>query len=385
MKQLTILFSLLLALNYAYTQEEQIFSGLSGSMDLDHLADFAVEGPFGDKNYQLSMRGTLHGRFAGESYMLVPQLRDWLDRQIIFPYLDKLLYRPDASQHSLSIILEGFTPAFVSDETELLPFAVADGYSLSTDRPFSSFIGVKFSKVYIGNRIQAKSARRMDLKVNTSLSLGFAGTGIIDKIQRGIHGNESFGTSRPIPNLWERDSSKEIPTGEVLPSGFPLPMYSVHAQAVIFKPVSFLQVDAVGRVDLGYQTGMAMGVELGKAKKGARTLSTDRYSNAVSPIPFHRSKQYLAFNFTVGAQARAVLYNAHLNGLYSLLDRHFISFHDMRKFVFEGYASANVQLLRSVEVSLAFNARTAEIKNSRRNQFYWISLGSKILMPRFGF
>lgn len=366
-------------------QEEQNFSGISGSIDMDHLADFAVEGPYGDKNYQYAMRASFHGSFAGQDILQVPRLRDWLDSRLVFPYFDKLLYRPDASQHQLTLMLEGFTPAFISDMTELYPFAVSNGYSLEKDRPFSSFFGVKFSKDYIGHRIQAKSARRMDMKVSTGLAIGVAGTGMVDYFQNALHGNDAFGTSRPIPNLWRKDEAKDLPTGEVLPAGFPLFLYTVQAQTALFKPVSFFQVDAVGRVDLGYQTGTAIGIELGKSKKGSSTLSTERYTNTVSPVAFYRSKDYLAFNFTAGAQAKFVLYNAHLNGLYNILDRHYLSFHDMRKFVFEAYASANVQLLRSVEVFVGFNARTAEFKAARRDYYVWMTVGAKILMPRFGF
>lgn len=366
-------------------QEEQYFSGISGSLDLDHLADYTIEGPFGDKNYQFAMQGTIHGRVADEDLLFVPRLRDLIDRWAVFPYLDKLLYRPDASQHQLSLILEGFTPAFVSDETPLYPFAVADGYRLADDRPFSSFFGLKFSKDYHGHRIQAKSARRMDVKISTSLSIGVAGSGLVNAFQKVLHENDAFGTSRPVPNLWKRDETKDISSGEVLPSGFPLLMYSVSAQAVLFKPVSFLQVDGLGRVDLGYQTGLAMGLEIGKTKKGVKTLSSERYSNTVTPALLHRSKEYFAFNFVVGGQARFILYDAHLNGLYNISDRHHISFYDTKKFVFEAYASANVQVLRSVEVYVGINGRTAGFKNARRNQFYWMSIGAKLLMPRFGF
>jgi len=370
---------------FLLSQEEQYFSGLSGSIDLDHLADFMIDGPYGDKNYQFAMRGTIHGNVGGLDVLFVPKIRQWIDNRMIFPFLDELLYRPDISRHQISLILEGFTPAYISDETELYPFAVSEGYSLTDDRPFSSFFGLKFSKDYHGHRIQAKSARKMDIKINTSLAIGFAGTGLINELQAALHRSDSFGASRPEPNLWKRDSSKDIPTGEVLPSGFPLVMYSVEAQANLFRPVSFLQVDGLGRVDAGYQTGLAAGLEIGKTKKGMRTLSSERYSNTVSPVPFLRSKELVAFNFVAGAQAEFVLYNSHLNGLFSILDRHHIGFHETKRFVFEGYASANVQLLRSVEVHVGLNARTAEFKNASRDIYYWMTLGAKLLMPRFGY
>jgi len=382
--KLLLNFVFLFLFSLSSHSQERDFSGAEIALDQDHYADFLRSGVNTFRNYSIGFRVTLFGYEMDNDKLGLPYVRRQVDEFLVKPYLRSISFRPDKEYHDFSFIANGFMPLHINDEEELYDIWVNMGYSLATDRPFSSFTGFRSTKRFEGNKIFAKSARKMDFAVISTFSFGVAGLGIASALQDFFHGNSYFGTERPVPNLWQKDDTKPHPTGQVLGPGFPLFMYTVSAEAVVWKPIKTFQFQLRPDFNLGYYTNFGLGFDVGKVMKGEKFIDNLGYTDTNNASILSVGSGYFAYSLVAGGTARFVLYNAHINGLYGLSRGHYIPFADTQHLVLEGYIGAKVQIMNYVELMASVTTRTPEIKSTNEQQLHhWATMSMKVLLNSY--
>ncbi len=379
-----LVLSFLLFIASETSAQERDFSGGEVAFDQDHYADFLSTGLKTTRNYSIGIRVTLFGYEMDNDKLGLPYVRRQIDEFLIKPYLESIGFRHEKELHDLTFIANGFMPLHISDETEIFQLRHGNDYLLSADRPFSSFTGFRSTKRWEGNKIFATSARKMDFAVISTFSFGFAGFGIAEAMQEFFHSNDSFGTSRPVPSLWERDPSKDYPTGQVFRAGFPLFMYTMSAEAVVWKPIKTFQFQLRPDFNIGYYTNFGLGFDFGKVMKGEKFIDNLGYTDSNNASILSVANDYFAYSLVAGGTARFVLYNAHLNGLFGLSSGHYIDFENTRHVVLEGYLGAKVQILNLLEVMASVTTRTPEIKSTNEQELhFWATLSAKFILNSY--
>ena len=383
----TLVFILVVSVLFtreALSQERDI-SGFELALDQDHYADFLSPNVMPQsRNYTIGGRITVFGYDTDSDKLGLPFIRKKIEGFVVVPILKDLKFRQEQLRHDISFIANGFTPRHISDETSAFTAETRDGYSIAADRPFSSFTGFRSTRRYEGNKLVATTGKKIDYALNSSFTFGLAGLGLTDLVQTFFHSIDNFGTSRPVPNLWDRDSLRPFPTGQALPAGFPLFMYSLSVESVVFRYKKIFQVQLRPDVNIGYYTNVGFGFDLGKVMKGEKFIDNLGYTDTNNFSILSVADGYFAFSLVAGGSARVVLYNAHVNGLFGLGDRHFIPFDDTRRIVLEGYVGGKVQFIRYVELMASLSTRTPEIQstNEQRNHF-WATLSLKVLLNEY--
>lgn len=372
---IVFLFMLFLTINQLYSQN---LTGIEVSLDQDSYADFIRDSMTVDKNYTVAMRIGIYGELADHVYLGLPWIRQKVDNF----FIDNLLYnsgfRHESSSYNFVFTINGFSPNYISDETSEFTVARAAGYDLAEDRPFSSFTGFRSSRRLEGNKLFAHSAIQSDFAVTTSFTFGFAGLGLARGLDNGL------GTNRPDANLWRNDDGKPYPNGQVMFRPMPLFMYSVSAEAVVWKPIRKVVLQMRPEINLGYYTNFGFGLDFGKVMNVERHVDNLGYTDTNNPSLVKVNNEFIGFSLVGGITARLVIYNAHLNGLYSGNDGHFYSFGDTRRLMLEAYVGAKLQLLKKVEISFSLNQRSSEFRGEVKRNPIWGTIGFKYLIAPEG-
>ena len=380
-----IIFSILIGLTTLLHSQRQVdFAGVELSVDQDYLADWIrknveeeTQMPYFDKNYTVALRLGFFGEYANSYYLGLPWVRERIDYLI-----DNILYRSDFRQktesHSFLFTANGFSPTHISDEADGFDAAVANGYRLSADRPFSTFTGFRSSRRLEGTKRFVHSAALFDMGVNTSFSFGLGGTGLA----RGI--DNLFGWKRPDGNLWKRDESKPYPTGEVIKNILPLVQYSVSSEIAIWTPIRKVVLQIRPELNLGSYTDVAFGIDFGKVMSVEGVIDHLAYTDINNPSNASVNDEDLGFSLVGGITGRAVLYNYHLNGVYGKSKGNYYTFADTRKFIYEAYVGVKIQILQTVDVIYTINTRSPEFKSAFQQRNTWGTLTLKYLLGPAG-
>ncbi len=383
--RLSIIFLIIIGITTHLQSQRQIdFAGVELSIDQDAFADWIrqdtednTEMPYFDKNYTVALRLGFFGEYANSYYLGLPWVRERIDY-----LMDNILYRSDFRQktesHSFLFIANGFSPTHISDEIDGFGEAVANGYSLAADRPFSSFTGFRSSRRLEGTKRFVHSARLFDMGVNTSFSFGLGGTGLA----RGI--DNLFGWKRPDANLWQRDESKTYPTGEVIKNILPLVQYSVSSEIAIWTPIRKVVLQVRPELNLGSYTDIAFGIDFGKVMSVEGVIDHLAYTDVNNPSNASVNDEDFGFSLVGGITGRAVLYNYHLNGVYARSKGNYYTFADTRKFIYEAYVGVKVQILQTVDLIYTINTRSPEFKSTFQQRNTWGTLTLKYLLGPAG-
>jgi len=374
--QVLLLFSLFSA--YEIRAQEYDISGFELSIDQDNFADFLRDTVNVDDNYTISLRLGMYGALANHPYLGLPFVRQLADDFLV----DKLLFgtgfREERRSHSFVLTINGFTPTHISDEIPEFQEALDNGYSLSGDRPFSSFTGFRSTRRLEGNKLFVHSARRLDMAINTSFTFGFASLGLA----RGL--DDLFGRNRPDGNLWAHDENKPYPTGQVYTAPMPIFMYSVSMEAVVWRPIKKVIFQIRPEINLGYYTNLGLGIDIGKAMNVENTLDNLSYTDTNNPGVLVVSNEYLSFSIVAGATARFVIYNGHLSGWFGWGDDYNIPLKDTKKLLLEAYAGAKLQMGKKIEFNFSVNTRKTEFKGLVDKGSLWGTFGIKVLLAEEG-
>ncbi len=296
-KRLMILLFAVSVFTPLWAQEAEI-SGFELSIDQDYFADFLRDKPYTDRNYTIGLRIGMYGELADHPYLGLPWVRNKVDEFLV----DKLLYgmgfRQDKVSHNFAFTINGFSPLHISNQTSDFNLALADGYNLSEDRPFSSFTGFRSTRRIEGNKLFVHSAKQLDLAINTSFTFGFASLGFAEGLEN------LFGDNRPDGNLWEKNDTLPYPSGQVLPAPLPLFMYSLSVEAVVWRPMRQVVLQLRPELNLGYYTNFGIGLDFGKVLNVERHVDNLSYTDTNNPGILVVSNQYLAFSIVAGGTAR---------------------------------------------------------------------------------
>lgn len=378
-KHTALLFCLIfLSISKGLISQEYDLSGLELSIDQDYFADFLRDSTEVSDNYTISMRLGFYGALANHPYLGAPFVREKLDALLI----DKMLYnsnfREERRTHNFVLTINGFTPSHISDEIVEFQEAIDAGYRLENDRPFSSFTGIRSTRRIEGNKLFVHSARQLDLAINTSFTFGFASLGLASGIE------DLFGAKRPDSNLWQENENAEYPTGQVNTAPMPLFMYSISAEAVVWRPLRKVILQVRPEVNLGYYTNIGLGVDFGKVMNVERFLDNLSYTDLNNPGTFVVNNENLSISLVGGAAVRAVLYNAHLSGWFGLWDDYYVGISDTKKIFYEAYAGFKLQMFKKLELNFSVNTRSAEFTLPEQSRKLWGTFGLKILLAEEG-
>lgn len=376
MKAFVVVCIWILAVLPTQAQENNL-SGIELSIDQDNIADFRRDKPYADNNNTISLRLGFYGAAANHTYLGLPWVRQKIDGFLVDKILDKRRFIEDRKSHNFVFVANGFSPSFISDETEAFAESTALGYNLAEDKPFSSFTGFRSTRRLEGSKRLVHSAYVIDMGINTSFTFGFASFGLAQSL-------DNLLGRRADANLWDRDTAKPYPTGQVIPKMLPMFMYSISAEAVVLKPLRKIVLQVRPELNLGYYTNIGLGIDFGKVMNVEKLVDNLSYTDTNNPSLLKVNNDNLSFSIVAGGTVRAVLYNAHLNGLYGRSAGHYIPFSDTRKLVLEGYAGVKVQLLKKIEIAFSINQRTSEFRNGVSRNPLWGTLGLKYLIADEG-
>ncbi len=377
--QCLFVFISLISTIYLVGQQNYI-SGVEISVDQDYFADFLRDDQNNEnRNYATSLRLGIYGEIADNTYLGLPWVRQFVDGFLIDRILENRGFREERESHSFSFEINGFSPSLISDEVPGFDAAIAGGYSLEGDRPFSSFTGFRSSRRLEGNKLFVHSARQLDLAVTTSFTAGFASFGLIQGVEN------LFGRNRPDGNLWDRNDDAPYPTGQLVLSPIPMLMYSVSVEAVVLRPIKQVILQVRPEINIGYYTNVGIGFDFGKVMNVERHIDNLSYTDNNNPGLVVVNNESFGISIAAGGTARFVLYNEHINGLYKFSKGdNYRSFGETKKIVLEGYVGLKVQFAKKVEVNFSINQRTSEITNSLRSRPMWGTIGLKYLMGEEG-
>ena len=361
----------------AVSAQQLDLSGFEISVDQDRFTDFLRDTILEDKNHVIGLRVGFYGSYANSYYLGLPWVRETVDAL----WLDELIYNRgvdvETISHNFTFTVNGFSPRLISDETDLFDAALAGGYDLAQDRPFSSFTGFRSTRRLEGSKLFAHSAYRLDMAITTSFTFGFMSLGLAQGVEN------LFGGNRPSAVLWDRDENETYPTGQAFRAGLPVFLYSFSYEAVVLRPLRKIVIQARPEFNLGYYTDVGFGIDVGKVMNVEKNVDNLGYTDTNNPSVLKVNNENISFAFSIGGTLRAVLYNAHLNALFN--DRtHHIAFADTRKIVLEGYIGAKVQILKKIEFSMSINQRTSQFSLEERDARFWGTLGLKYLLAPEG-
>jgi len=238
--------------------QEYDLSGFEISIDQDYFADFLRDSTEVSDNHTIALRLGFYGALANQDILGLPIARQFIDGLFIDRWLYNTGYRETRRSHSFHFTISGFSPAHISNEVPEFQEALDNGYRLDEDRPFASFTGFRSTRRLEGNKLFVHSARQLDLSINTSFTFGFASIGLVQGIEN------LFDAGRPDANLWTENDTLPYPTGQVNFAPMPLFMYSVSAEAVVFRPLKKVVVQLRPEINLGYYTNIGLGLDIGK-------------------------------------------------------------------------------------------------------------------------
>jgi len=361
------------------TAQENYLSGVEVSIDQDYFADFLRNQNNENRNYATSMRIAVFGEIAENTYFGLPWVRRAVDGFLIDRVLYNRGFREERESHSFSFEINGFSPSLISDEVPGFNTAIAGGYSLESDRPFSSFTGFRSTRRLEGNKLFVHTTQQVDLAFTTSFTAGFASLGIIQGIEN------LFGSNRPDANLWDRNDDAPYPTGQLVLSPIPMLMYSVSVEAVVWRPIKKVLLQVRPEINLGYYTNVGIGFDFGKVMNVERHIDNLSYTDNNNPGLVVVNNESFGISIAAGGTARFVLYNEHINGLYKWSKGdNYISFGDTKKIVLEGYVGVKIQFAKKIELNFSINQRSSEFSNSLRSQPMWGTFGMKYLLGEEG-
>jgi len=358
--------------------QEKDIAGFEINLDQDYFADFVRSGDNFDNNYAVAMRIGFYGAYANHDFLGAPWVRKRIDRFLFDNMLYSKGFNEEKESHNFAFVINGFSPSIISDQTNSFLLATALGYDPAIDRPFSSFTGIRSTRRLEGSKRFVHSANVVDLALTTSFSFGIMSLGTGRAIEN------LLGRNRPDGNLWNKDDTKPYPTGQLIPTGIPMFMYSISAEAVVWRPVKKVLFQVRPEINLGSYTNLGIGIDFGKVMNVERHIDNLGYTDLNNPGLIVVNNDNLGLSIVSGATARVVFYNAHLNGLYGASRREAIGFGDMKKFVFEYYVGVKLQLFKKVEFSYSFNRRTAEFTGEAMKAPFWGTFGFKFLLAPEG-
>lgn len=358
--------------------QEYDLSGFELSIDQDYFADFLRDSTELSDNHVISLRLGFYGALANHPYLGVTYVRDLVDGFILDRILYNSGYRETRRSHSFHFTVNGFTPGHISNEIPEFQQALDEGYLLSEDRPFASFTGFRATRRLEGNKLFVHSAKQLDMSINTSFTFGFASFGLAKSVEN------LFGAKRPDGNLWSKNDTLSYPTGQVNFFPMPLFMYSVSAEAVVWRPIKKVIFQLRPELNLGYYTNIGIGFDIGKVMNVESTIDNLGYTDLHNPGVLVVNNEHLSIAFSAGATARAVLYNAHLTGWFGWRDDYYIEFSDVKKFIWEAYAGIKMQFFKKVELNFSINQRSSEFSGAESRSNLWGTFGLKYLLAEEG-
>ena len=360
------------------SSQEDDLSGVELAFDQDGFADFLRDSPYDEHNYAISMRVGIYGAYANSTYLGLPWVREKIDGFILDRLIYKSGFREERTSHNFVFTSTGFSPSFISDETEGFDEARALGYSLADDRPFSSFTGFRSTRRIEGSKRFAHSARLFAVAFNSSFTFGFASLGL----PQGL--DNLLGGRRADALLWDEDSSKPYPTGQLIKKAIPLFLYSVSTEVAVLQPLRKVLVQVRPELNLGYYTNIGLGIDIGKVMNVEKLIDNLGFTDTHNPSVIKVNDDDLSFSLVGGVTARAVFHNAHLNGFYGWSDAHHYTWAETRRFLLEGHVGVKVQFVKKIEVSFSINRRTSEFNDNVKRSPMWGTIGLKYLIAEEG-
>jgi len=358
--------------------QENDLAGFEISIDQDNFADIIRDTIEADRNYAISLRLGFYGALANHDYLGLPWVRKKADGLL----LDKILYnsgfQEESRSHNFVLTINGFSPSHISNEAPEFQEALNEGYVLNGDHPFSSFTGFRSTRRVQGLKRIVHSAKTIDLAVTSSFTFGFASFGLIKGIEN------LFGGNRPDGNLWSRDPNDPNPTGQAMPSPFPMFMYSLSAEAVVWQPIRKVLVQIRPELNLGYYTNIGIGLDLGKVLNVERHVDNLSYTDTNNPGLISVNDDAIGFSLVAGGTIKAVLYNGHVNGIFGLNKGHYFGLGETKKIVAEAYAGFKLQFVSKVEFNFSVNYRTSEFSGLISRNPIWGTIGFKYLLDSPG-
>ena len=358
--------------------QENYLTGIELSIDQDHLGDLVVGDPLYDRNYTIGFRLGFYGEYANSTYLGLPFIREKVDGFLIDNLLWNMGFQYDQVSHNFTFEVNGFSPMHVNDTIPEYEMAVGNGYSLSQDRPFSSFTGFRSTRRLQVYKYIPHSAGRLDLAVNSSFTFGFMSLGLAGSL------DDLFGASRPDPILWSNDNSNPNPTGQLMPGGFPVFMYAISAEAVVWRPIKKVLFQLRPEISLGSYTNVGVGLDFGKVMNVERHIDNLSYTDIHNPGLLVVSDEYIGLSLVGGVMARAVFYNAHLDRLITSKQDEYESLMNTKTLVFEGYVGVKLQLFKKLEFNFSINRRSSEISSPFSRAATWGTFGMKYLLAESG-
>lgn len=373
-KELTLLAVLCWAFGASIVQaQEEYISAFEVSIDQDAFADFLHDDPVEAYNYATGIRLGFYGELANSDFLGLPWVRKKIDGFLIDPIFRHTYLRHGGESHNFVMTINGFSPAFISDETPLFSDTLAAGYDLAQDLPFSSFTGFRSTRRLEKYRNVAHSAGLFDMAISTSFTFGFASLGAI----RGVE--NIFGFDRPDGNLWKRDESKPYPTGQLNHTMVPIFMYSVSVESVILRPFRKIVLQMRPEINLGYYTDIGFGLDFGKVMSTERLIDNLSYTDLHNPGVAAINDKDIGFALAGGVMARAVAYNAHYHGFFGWNKREEWAWDETERFLFEGYVGMKLQFYSKVELNFSVNVRSSAL-DLEDDYKIWGTAGLKYLM-----
>ncbi|MBT8231456.1 MAG: DUF2219 family protein [Saprospiraceae bacterium] len=355
------------------TQENDL-AGFELSIDQDYFADFIRDTVTPDRNYTISLRLGFYGALANHDYLGLPWIRKKIDGFLLDNFIYNSGFREENKSHNFVFIANGFSPSHISDEIPEYLTAVEDGYVLAGDRPFSSFTGFRSTRRIQGNKLFVHSARQLDMAIVSSFTFGFGSLGLAQSL------DNLFGSKRPSANLWDYDANKPYPTGQSMPSFFPLFMYSLSGEAVVWRPMKKVLLQVRPELNLGYYTNIGIGLDFGKVMNVERHIDNLSYTDTNNPGLISVNDEPIGFSIVGGGNVRAVLYNAHVNGMFGLGKGHNFPISNTKKIILEAYAGFKLQFFQKVELNFSVNYRSSEFDSVVLRNPLWGTLGLKYLL-----
>lgn len=354
--------------------QDDNLTGIEVSTDQDVFADFLHDDPVEAYNYTAALRLGIYGEWANSVYLGLPWVRQKVDDWLIDPMIGNTLWREDYVRHNFVLTINGFSPAFINDETPLFQDTLAAGYSLANDLPFASFTGFRSTRRLQLYKNVAHSAGQIDLAVNTSFTFGFASLGVIQGVEN------LLGAKRPDAILWDEDEDKPYPTGQLNHTMVPIFMWSLSMERVFWRPLPKLVFQVRPELNLGYYTDIGIGLDFGKVMNTDRFVDNLSYTDTNNPGLLSINDKNIGFSLVGGIVARGVVYNAHYHGFFGWNKREEWAWNDTRRFMLEGYAGLKLQFFRKVELNFSINTRSPMLNVDESKFNTWGTAGLKILL-----
>lgn len=379
MRQLLVLLLAIISIHLDLSGQEKDFSGFELSFDQDYFADFIRDGDeHFDKNYAVSMRLGFYGAQADHIYLGLPYVRRMVDGFLIDRFLFRKGFSEEKVSHNFTLTINGFSPTHISNEVEGFNQALAEGYDLSLDRPFSSFTGFRSTRRVEGFKRFVHSAIKRDLAVSTSFVFGFQSFGIVKGVEN------MLGARRPDANLWSRNDTLAYPTGQMVSNPTPMIMYGIIAETDIWRPLDKIVLQVRPELNLGTYTSLGLGLDLGKVMNVERLVDNLSFTDIHNPSLIVVNNDNLGLAISLGVTGRVVFYNQHLTGFLAKRDGDYESTSSRNWLLLDSYAGIKLQLFKKIELSFSINRRTPEFNTPVSQSTIWGTFGMKFLMEPEG-